>query len=279
MEESAFVIKRAGWKVTKIHVHSTFEQKRFKRKFILMNQNSRQKSKNDIEKDFYKLMNNSNFGYDCRNNLDNCKFISIFDELGEITYIQRNYSIFDSKFSQFVTTDLLKGNIEETYNDKLIKLDKEDKFYSIKLNALNNGRLENLEAAEKFEQRKKNYKRKLDLIDYSDRKNEALKNQNIKSLIDFDEDYSISIKSIAIEQSSSVNLTTRFLNGKMLMFSKVYIKSFVYDLIDTFMFPDETTKEIYDKYNINKCYLHQTLTDTDSPLIFFYFYLRFKLCS
>ena len=65
----------------------------------------------------------------------------------------------------------------------------------------------------------------------------------------------------------------------MLMFSKVYIKSFVYDLIDTFMFPDETTKEIYDKYNINKCYLHQTLTDTGSPLIFFYFYLRFKLCS
>ena len=178
-----------------------------------------------------------------------------------------------------MTTDLLKGNIEETYNDKLIKLDKEDKFYSIKLNALNNGRLENLEAAEKFEQRKKNYKRKLDLIDYSDRKNEALKNQNIKSLIDFDEDYSSSIKSIAIEQSSSVNLTTRFLNGKMLMFSKVYIKSFVYDLIDTFMFPDETTEEIYDKYNINKCYLHQTLTDTDSPLIFFYFYLRFKLCS
>ena len=70
LEELAFVIKRAGWKVTKIHVHLTFEQKRFKQKFILMNQ-SRQEWKNDIEKDFYKLMNNSNFGYDCHNNLDN----------------------------------------------------------------------------------------------------------------------------------------------------------------------------------------------------------------
>ena len=35
-----------------------------------MNQKSRQKSKNDVEKDFFKLMNNSNFGYDCRNNID-----------------------------------------------------------------------------------------------------------------------------------------------------------------------------------------------------------------
>ena len=33
-----------------------------------MNQKSRQEAKNSIEKDFYKLMNNSNFGYDCRNN-------------------------------------------------------------------------------------------------------------------------------------------------------------------------------------------------------------------
>ena len=39
-----------------------------------MNEKSRQESKNDIEKDFYILMNTSNFGYDCRNNLDNCKF-------------------------------------------------------------------------------------------------------------------------------------------------------------------------------------------------------------
>ena len=36
-----------------------------------MNQKSRQESKNSIEKDFYKLMNNSNFVYDCQNNLDN----------------------------------------------------------------------------------------------------------------------------------------------------------------------------------------------------------------
>ena len=41
----------------------------------------RQNAKNSIEKDFFKLMNNANFGYDCRNNLDNCQFIPIFDEM------------------------------------------------------------------------------------------------------------------------------------------------------------------------------------------------------
>ena len=67
--------------MTKIHLHLTFEQLRFKQSFILMNQKSRQKSKNDIEKDFFKLMNNSNFGNDCRNNIYNCKFVPIYDEM------------------------------------------------------------------------------------------------------------------------------------------------------------------------------------------------------
>ena len=136
LEDLVFCIKRAGWKVTRIHSHLTFEQARFKQNFILMNQKSRQQSKNSVEKDFYKLMNNSNFGYDCRNNIDNCKFVPIFDEYKEITFINRYHNIFDEKVSKFVTSDLLKSQIEKQYNDKLMKLDKEDKFYEIKLQTL-----------------------------------------------------------------------------------------------------------------------------------------------
>ena len=32
LEHLAFVIKKASWKVTKIHAHLTFEQKHFKKK-------------------------------------------------------------------------------------------------------------------------------------------------------------------------------------------------------------------------------------------------------
>ena len=180
----AFVIKRAGWKVKKIHVYLTFEQKRFKKKFILMN---RQESKNNIEKDFYKLMNNSNFGYDCRNNLDNCKFVPIFDEFKEITYIGRYWNFFGLRISQFVTTYLIKQDIEEKYSNKLIKLHKEDKFYAIKLNTINDQRLSDLEAAENFEKKKNKNKNKLNLVDFSDRKRKVLRNKKVKPLIDSDE--------------------------------------------------------------------------------------------
>ena len=69
--------------------------------------------------------------------------------------------------------------------------------------------------------------KKTKLVDYSERKREALANQKIKSHIDFDEQYSASIKSLSIQKNAKINLTTQFLNGKMLMFSKVSIKSFV----------------------------------------------------
>ena len=98
-------------------------------------------------------MNNSNFGYDCRNNLDNCKFVSIFNEYKEIIFINRYHNIFDSKLSQFVTSDLLKADVEEKFNGKLSKLDKEDE---IKLQTFKTERLQQLEAAEKFDKQKKN---------------------------------------------------------------------------------------------------------------------------
>ena len=95
--------------------------------------------------------------------------------------------------------------------------------------------------------KKRKNKRRLNLVDYNKRKSEALRNQKIKSFIDFDVEYSSSFTSLAVKQDVKINLTTRFLNGKMLMFSKVSLKSFVYHLIDVFMFPNKDTRKIYDE--------------------------------
>ena len=126
LEKLYFAINRAGWSVTEICSLYTFEQECFKKEFILMNQRSRQNAKNSIEKYFYKLMNNSNFGYDCCNNLDNCQFVPIFNEIQEITYLKRYYNYFDSKVSRFVSSDLIRQEIEEKCKDSLMKLSKDD---------------------------------------------------------------------------------------------------------------------------------------------------------
>lgn len=44
-----------------------------------MNQNARKIAKIKVEKDFYKLLNNRNFGNDCRNNIGNCKLELMFE--------------------------------------------------------------------------------------------------------------------------------------------------------------------------------------------------------
>ena len=61
-----------GWTVTKIYEHYTYKQDTFKKKIVIMNQDARKMAETKVEKDFYKLLNNSNFGYDCRNNMGNC---------------------------------------------------------------------------------------------------------------------------------------------------------------------------------------------------------------
>ena len=55
------------------------------------------------------------------------------------------------------------------------------------------------------------------------------------------------------------------------MFSKLSIKAFVYDMIDVFMFPNQNIQQIYERYGVEKCFLEQNLTDTDSTSIFFIF--------
>ena len=86
-------------------------------------------------------------------------------------------------------------------------------------------------------------------------------------MIDFDEDHTNSIKSLAIETKSTATLTTRFMKAKMLMFAKTSLQSFVYDMIDVFFFPDQVFQEIYKRYTIKKSFFPQNLSDMDSNLL------------
>ena len=61
------------------------------------------------------------------------------------------------------------------------------------------------------------------------------------------------------------------MSGKLLMFAKLSLKSFLYDIVETFCFPAEAVAEIYKKYLIEKVYVYHILTDTDSTALQFTF--------
>ena len=121
-----------GWRITNIRVHYTFEQGKFRKEFVIMNQVSRQNSQTDVEKDFYKLMNSANFDYDCRNNANNWYFHPVYDEIEELFYTKRYQNVLDQDISEFVSTEILECQIEEKFLRKLYALDTQDEYYEAK---------------------------------------------------------------------------------------------------------------------------------------------------
>ena len=61
------------------------------------------------------------------------------------------------------------------------------------------------------------------------------------------------------------------MSGKLLMFAKLSLKSFVYDLVETFMFPSDKVKEILEKYKVERVGTFHVLTDVDSASLKFIF--------
>ena len=88
--------------MTKIYEHYTFRHSKFKKDFVVMNQKACQTAKSKVEKVFYKLLNNSNFGTDCRNNIDQCSLELIYDGIGEISYLKKFRNIMqDWRYMEF----------------------------------------------------------------------------------------------------------------------------------------------------------------------------------
>ena len=57
-------------------------------------------------------------------------------------------------------------------------------------------------------------------------------------IVDFCAEEAASNKSIAVKERQEVQVTTRFLSGKMLMFAKLSLMSFMSEVLETFCFPD-----------------------------------------
>ena len=97
-----------------------------------MNQNARKTAKTKVEKDFYKLLNNSNFGYDCRNNFENCTLNLLYDDLDEISDIKKFTKILQYQcYQELFTKELLSQQIEGDFNEKIERLNPDDPYYFV----------------------------------------------------------------------------------------------------------------------------------------------------
>ena len=245
----------------------TFKQDTFERDFVVMNLKAR---KTKVEKDFYKLLNNSNFGNDCRNNIGNYTLDLLFDGLDEISYIKKFTNILkDAQYREFFSVDLFKEQYRQEYKEKIEKLDKNDPFYFLICESLSKKLEEDLEGIEQYSKKinKRKFRQQQAKVDKIENKiKECDDIRKNKMIIEFNEQKSASVRSIAVKSNHFVKCTMSLRYGKLLMFAKLSLKSFICSLVKLLHFPEENpiVSDIYKKYQIEEIHCYQVLTDTDS---------------
>ena len=125
-----------------------------------MNQKTRLNAKNAIQKDFFKLINNANFRFECRSSVNNVKFYPIKCEIKEISFIKKYYSPCHTKVSGFVNSNLLKQEIEQTFQQHLDKVKYDDSFRNAKITATENQNKEECYALEAHEKKEREFKKR-----------------------------------------------------------------------------------------------------------------------
>ena len=243
-EDLHFLITRAGWLVTHIYERYTYEQSKFKTDFIVTNQKAKQKAISSVEKDFYKLLNNSNFGIDCRNNIDNCILEALYDEFTEISYIEKFTKISNGDtFRNFFSPSLLREEITQAFQSTIFALNKDKPTYEARKKYYERQMPEELDGVDSYKKNKKVKKRRFKEIDK--KTTDCLDPRKAKMVVQFNDTESASIRSFTVRKRNEIKVTTQFMSGKLLMFAKLSPKSFFYELSETVCFP---SKEIADLY-------------------------------
>ena len=231
-----------------------------------MNQRSRQKATTDVKNYFYKLLSNLNFGIDCKSNIDSRTLEPLYDELGEIAFIKKYDDMFDRRnYYQFADPDIMREDINRKFDRLTLILNKSDPWYEVRKESYELRKESDLNAVNNMEDRRKRTGKKTVFYNIDDKIDHVAKSKITKIILDFCVDESVSIKSFAVKGKKQVRTTTRFLSGKVLMFAKLSLMSFICDILETFCFPDKKVKKIYEKYQIENVYIYHILTDTTPP--------------
>ena len=104
--------------MTKVYSHFAFQQEAFKKEYILGNQRARHEAVacgDDVQGNFWKLLNNAIFGFDCRDNSQNKNLHLICDEQAEIEFTNKCEG-YDSK-NCFLSLENMIQNVRKKYSN------------------------------------------------------------------------------------------------------------------------------------------------------------------
>ena len=82
-----FLTEKSGRKFTEVHLYYTSEHELFKKEYIFGDQRARQESvarSDHVQANFWKLVNNANFGFDCREKSQNKYLHLIYDKNAKV---------------------------------------------------------------------------------------------------------------------------------------------------------------------------------------------------
>ena len=209
----------------------------------------------DVQANFWKRLNNANFGFDCRDNSQNKSLHLIHNEDEEVKFISK-YGKYDSK-NCFLSLDARIENINKYYDD-VDNLKEEEQPY---LDILRQEEITKVKG--RFVNKKKGRKGKSNLLCHVNHPEEAYSNKAYTFIQDLEKEGVSSMKGVACKKQTTVRVLTRYISSKLIINAKISLARFICDCIDRFCFPNEET---YQKYNCNKIikvlpYLSMTGTD------------------
>ena len=251
--------ERAGWKVTKVHAHYSFEQEPFKKEYILGNQRARQEAVargDDVQANFWKLLNNSNLGFDCRDNSQNKSLHLIYDEDAEIKFLTK-YEGYKSTIP-FLSLEARIRNIEEKYKDvENLSFNEQPFVETLKKEEIK-------KVTEEFNKPEGSKGKGNKVLSCVNRLEEAYADKSYTFVQDLEKEGVNSLFAVACKRQNNVRVSTRYIAAKLLINTKVSLVSFLYDCVDTFCFPNEKTQTISARHKIIKVLPYMLMTDTDS---------------
>ena len=182
-----------------------------------------------MQANFWKLLNNANFGFDCRDNSQNKILHLTYDEQAEIEFIKK-YEGYEST-NCFLNLQNMIENVQKKYAN--IGLTENERPFA---QSLMKERIQKVTGT--FGKRK--VKKCVTLKTVSRRRSD----KSYAFVHNLEEDGVNSVRGIACKKQTTVKVSTTFIPSKLLINATISLASFIYNCIDTFCFPNEETQKI-----------------------------------